>query len=801
MLRKWCRLIRCFSLATTLGSAAHAALTTLPGHVPREIAHLPPTGRLAAKTTLELAIGLPLRNQPALNTFLRDLYDPAAKNYHRYLTPEQFTAQFGPTVQAYQTVVDFARTNGLTVTRTHGNRVLLDVSGAASDIEKTFHITLRTYRHPTENRNFFAPDTEPTVATGLPILDVSGLSDYAKPTPMLHHQPAAGRGQPAAGSGPRNAFIGRDFRNAYVPGTTLDGSGQRVGLLELSGYNTSDITAYETQAGLPSVPLQNIFLDGATGAVDSGNDEVCLDIELTIAMATNLASVVVFEAPNGAANLNDIFNAMASSNQIHQFSCSWGFGGGPSQTTDQIFQQMAAEGQSFFQASGDGDAWTNPIWQPGDNPYITVAGGTTLAMSGAGSGYLSETVWNSGYLGAASAWGPNGNGYWGSGGGVSANYSIPAWQTNLNMTANLGSTTMRNIPDVAMTADNVYATYDGGSSDTFMGTSCAAPLWAGFMALVNEQAAILEGPPVGFINPAIYALANTTNYTTCFNDITMGNNTSSNSPSQYFAVPGYDLCTGLGTPAGTNLIAALTATTTVNNQQLVRDGGFETGYFTDWILYGDTIVIGPRGGAEIYDAVETPDDPNNSFDVAHSGTYGAFLGDSSLAILAQTLSTVPGQEYLLSFWLNNPQGGADQQFLVNWNTNGASATNTIYFWNNGVAFAWTNFNYVLAATSTNTTLQFGAANPPNYFGLDDVSVTVIPPPSFGGVTRSGNGPAFTWSTLANVSYLVQYQTNLTQTNWLNLGSSILAASNTLTVLDTNALVNSPQRFYRIQVTH
>jgi hypothetical protein len=322
------------------------------------------------------------------------------------------------------------------------------------------------------------------------------------------------------------------------------------------------------------------------------------------------------------------------------------------------------------------------------------------------------------------------------------------------------------------------------------------------MALVNEQAAILSRPPVGFINPAIYALASTTNYNACFHDITTGNNTSSNSPNQYYAVPGYDLCTGLGTPAGTNLIAALVATTTVDNQQLVRDGGFETGDFTDWILYGNTFTTYP-GGIYIYNGVESPydPDPNRRYAVAHSGTYGAFLGDSTLAILAQTLTTIPGQEYLLSFWLNNPSGGSGQQFLVNWNTNGPTATNTIYSWSSGVAFTWTNFNYVLAATSTNTTLQFGAANPPNYFGLDDVSVTVIPPPSFASLARAGNSLAITWNTLANVSYLVQSQTNLSQTNWSNLGSSLLAGTNTLTFTDTNDLLNSPQRFYRILVSH
>lgn len=875
---------------------ADAALRLLGGHVPAVVRHLTPVGRLAATNRLDLAIGLPLRNQAALRVFLKELYDPASTNFHHYLTPEQFTARFSPTEQDYQAVIDFARANGLAVTHTHGNRVLLDVTGKVVDIEKAFHITLRTYRHPTEPRNFFAPDTEPSVVEDVPVLDISGLSDYGKPRPFLHARPSSGLAQPAAGSGPNGGYIGTDFRTAYVPGTTLDGSGQMVGLFQLTGYDPNDVFAYEAQAGLPDVPLQNVLVDGYSGAIGSGEDETCLDIEMAISMATNLAAVVVFEGPNNTAYWNDVLNTMASSNQIKQFSSSWGFSGGPSQTSDQIFQQMAAQGQSFFQASGDGDAWTTPIWEPAESPYLTVVGGTTLSMTGSGRAYLSERVWNWGNTGMS--WGLNGstNDYWGSGGGVSANYPIPDWQSNVDMTANLGSTTMRNIPDVALAADNIYVTHGSGQSGNYGGTSCAAPLWAAFMALVNQQAAGMNQPSVGFLNPAIYAMGNGTNYTACFHDTTTGDNTWSGSTNEYFAVPGYDLCTGWGTPSGTNLINALvglpdplvispqagfvavgagggsfngtaqsfnlydasaaslnwslintsswftisqsagtlaagcqtgvnislataadglvagcyTATVFFTNsttqiaqprtftlqvgQSLVQDGGFESGTFSRWTLAGNTITNG-----YIYNAVENPADPTvNNPNVAHSGNYGAFLGDTQLAVLSQVLPTCPGQTYLLSFWLDNPLIGSSQFFEANWNTNGAD-TNTIYSLPNPPAFSWTNLNFVLVATGTNTTLQFGAENPPSYFGLDDISVVPIPPPVFSAVTESADGCEFTWTTLTNVTYAVQYTTNLSQPNWLNLGDPITATADTLTVLDTNTPFSSPQGFYRVVV--
>ena len=205
---------------------------------------------------------------------------------------------------------------------------------------------------------------------------------------------------------------------------------------------------------------------------------------------------------------------------------------------------------------GDDDAYTgtqildnsSQTTAPVDSTNLTCVGGTSLTMNGTGVSWSSETVWN---------WNNVGRPNIGSGGGISTYYTIPYWQANVSMAANSGSTTFRNVPDVALTADSVYVTYNNGSSGGFGGTSCAAPLWAGFCALVNQQSAAAKGTTVGFLNPALYAIASGGNYGNCFHDITTGNNIGTNTPGLFYAVANYDLCTGLGTPKGTNLINAL----------------------------------------------------------------------------------------------------------------------------------------------------------------------------------------------------------------------------------------------------
>jgi hypothetical protein len=564
-------------------SAPAAALQTLRGHVPAAVAQLRPTGRLPATNRLHLAVALAPRNRDALEKLLRDLQDPHSPSYHQYLSLEEFTSRFSPTEKDYQKAMDFARANGLKVSGTYSNRIILDMEGAVTDVEKALHVTIRTYQHPTEKREFYAPDTEPSLDLAVPLLNITGLDNYSLPHRTSHRkpvQPAVNAGTangvkangptPSAASG-TNGYVPADLRKAYVPGTTLTGAGQSVGLLELTddtsapftgGYYDSDLLGYESEFGLPHISVTTVPVDGGlVTATNNAQRECTLDIEMVMAMAPG-ASIYVFESPGYP---NDVLSAMVNYTFIKQFSTSWnglagGFhvvGGSPNPGGDVLLMEMAAQGQSFFAASGDFDAYVNqgnffnpPYWEQ-ETTYATVVGGTVLTMNGSGVSYASETVWNPS---------PGAPGFQhGSGGGLSLNYAMPYWQQGVSMTANHGSTTVRNSPDVAMAAFGLDVYVDGADNGLGDGTSASAPLWAGFMALVNQQAASLGNPSAGFINPAIYALGQGTGntpYASAFHDITTGNNFWQYSPNNYPAVAGYDLCTGWGTPA-VGLINAL----------------------------------------------------------------------------------------------------------------------------------------------------------------------------------------------------------------------------------------------------
>ncbi len=542
----------CATLFAVLATPARAQQRQmLHGHVPALVAklHLQPLRQLTATNRLNLAIGLPLHNREALTNLIRQLHDPASPNYRHFLTPDEFTAQFGPTEQDYQAVMMFAKANGLIVTETYSNRLLVDVSGTVGDIEKALQVTMRVYQHPTEARTFFAPDVEPSVPSSLPILQISGLENYYLPHSWILTM--TNGFLPQGGSAPGGGYSASDLRKAYVPGTSLTGAGQSVGLLQFDGFYPADVAQYASANNIHNPPQVVVVpVDGGVATPGQANIEVAMDIEMVMAMAPGVSTIYVYEAPNPSPWV-DLLNRMALDGQVKQFSSSWG-GGDPNQMAEQIFQQMAAQGQSFYNASGDTAAFipnVNPPEFPADSPNITQVGGTVLTTSSSGD-YSSETVWNTPGI-------ARGSSFQGSSGGVSPNYAIPTWQQGISMAANQGSTTMRNIPDVAMIASGIWIVFDNGTSGPYGGgTSSAAPLWAGFTALVNQQAAALNQSPVGFVNPALYNIAKSSSYAASFHDITTGGNTNSLSPANYLAVPGYDLCTGWGTPT-TALIAAL----------------------------------------------------------------------------------------------------------------------------------------------------------------------------------------------------------------------------------------------------
>jgi hypothetical protein len=537
----------CFAMVTT-APAQPSPRRPLSGHLPPLSARQKSIGRLSADTNLDLAISLPLRDMAGLTNFLTSVSDPESPAFRQYLTSEQFAERFSPTERDYLTVMEFASSNGLVVTATHPNRTVLDVRGKVADIERAFQVTLQVFPHPSEPRHFHSPDAEPSVPSGIPVLGVNGLEDYMPPRPMGLRPALPGKQTQtisyATGSGPGGDFIGYDYRAAYAPGVLLTGVGQSIGLFEFGPYFTNDIILYQQYAGLPTnIVITNILLDGYTGIPATGADdgEEALDIDMAMSMAPG-ATILVYEG-NSAL---DILNRMATDNKAKQLSCSFGFYPPPS-GMDNVFLQFAAQGQTFFVSSGDSGAYsTNLIFAPADDPNITSVGGTGLTTAGAGGTWVSETTWI------------------GSGGGITPHYTIPSYQAGMDMSANHGSTTQRNFPDVAMLADTVnFWVLKNGQTGTVGGTSAAAPLWAGFMALVNQQCVANGKSSIGTFNQTIYNIGRYSNsYPTLLHDITTGNNTnSSGSPTNFFAVTGYDLATGWGSPNGSNLINQLAAPT------------------------------------------------------------------------------------------------------------------------------------------------------------------------------------------------------------------------------------------------
>lgn len=530
----------------------------LLGHVSDVISKLKPIGPLAESMPIDVVIALPARNVEERTALLRDLYDPTSPRFRQFLSPQQYTQRFDPAEANYQSLLDFAKANQLATISTASPK-FIHVTAPAAVINKVFHVTLQQYQHPTEDRHFYAPDTDLAVTLDTPVLQITGLHNFQTPrralTPLKSRGEGSSAQQNASGSGYNGRYTGGDFRAAYAPGVALTGKGQVVGILELDGYAESDIRMYEQQTGIPNVPLQNVFLDGYTGGNPSR--ESTGDIEMVISMAPGLAQVTIYGVSYSVPGIIDVLQEMAQPTQgeplPHQISTSYGFF--YDQNVYDALHRFAAQGQALFVYSGDIGSYNEQTghgaFPPTDHPLSTCVGGTSLTTSGPSGAWISETTWP-GSGGGYSAWGSD------------PQFAIPWWQAGMDYTVSKGSTTVRNCPDVSIVADpNQIAIVLNGTWTWFGGTSAATPLWAGFMALANEQAAASGKPPLGCPNPTLWTIGRSGNGPTCFHDITTGNNFNTTNPTLYKAGIGYDLCTGWGTPNGQILIDALVRYTVI----------------------------------------------------------------------------------------------------------------------------------------------------------------------------------------------------------------------------------------------
>lgn len=545
--------------------AVNARRVVLTHHLPAAVlkGQAKPLGHLPILQRMELSIVLPLRNQSELTSLLKRIYDPSSSDYHHFLNVQEFADRFAPTREDYAKVIEFAAANGFEVHGSSTNRLTVSISGSVGRVERAFQVEIQEYQHPTQNRDFYSPDREPSVPAGLPISHIAGMSNYALPKSMALRLPVGAKGADVQGSGPGGNYLACDMRAAYYGGTALTGHGQTIGLMQFDGYDIEDvIQSFVGQATLGlsgsefvvnytppnshitySVPLHNVLLDGATGApgqfISPADDaEQVLDIVQSIGMAPGLSQVRVYIGSNDA----DILSAIASENVANEVSISWAWTPEDLASVDQFFEEMAAQGQSVFVASGDSGAYSpdSPHYFPAEDQWVTAVGATDLTTDGAGGSYSSERAWDQ------------------SGGGVSPDgIRIPSWQLGVADSGNLGSTVLRNIPDVAMEGNFDNFNCDMGEcSNDWAGTSFASARWAGFVALVNQQASAANNSPVGFLNPSIYTIGQESSFGSKFHDVVLGE-TNYEPGYGFYAVPGYDLATGWGSPAGQDLINAL----------------------------------------------------------------------------------------------------------------------------------------------------------------------------------------------------------------------------------------------------
>ncbi len=591
-------------------------------------------GQLPLNQIMTLNLVLKLSDQPGLESFLQSLTDPASPNYRHYLTVAQFTERFGPSQQDYDAVVAFAKANGLAVVGGSRDGMNVLVQGSVLAVQTAFHISLGTYQHPTENRTFFAPDREPTTTLPFLLWHISGLDNFSIPKPRLINKNdyAAAHGispesvvsHATAGSGPSASFLGSDMRAAYYGGTALTGAGQNLGLFEYVGTDLADLTTYYKNVGQTNnVPVTLVSTDGTSTACvhtkaggNCDDTEQTLDMTQALGMAPGLASLVVYVGSTDTA----IISAMTTHNPLPTtIGCSWGWTPADPSTLDPYFMRMAAQGQTFFAASGDSSTWssTNEAW-PADDAYVVSVGGTDLVTTSAAGPWKSETAWVD------------------SGGGISPDkIAIPSWQQSSSVinSSNKGSTIYRNGPDVSANANfsfYVCADQTTCTANSYGGTSFAAPMWAAYLALVNQQLALNRQAPAGFINPTIYAQNVTSSYGNNFHDITSGTSGS------YSAVTGYDLVTGWGSPTPA-LITALSGTATP---------GFSISASSASIVQGNsgsstvtTSVSGGFNSAISLSASGAPSGVTLSFNPASIAAPGSGTSTVTIAVAA---SVAPG---------------------------------------------------------------------------------------------------------------------------------------------------------------
>ncbi|MFD9959520.1 trypsin-like serine protease [Amycolatopsis sp. NPDC058986] len=527
-------------VAAVLATAAFsppAASAAPPPLVPLGTAPAVPAGATADSAALPgritVSVALKPRDVAGAERYVADTADPNSPVYQRYLSAADYTERFGPSPGAVDLVRKYLAGKGLRVEDVTGNRQVVTASGTPSEVESAFTTSLSGFHSASGERFFNA--TKGTAVPGDVAAVLRGVTG-------LTNRPAAHRaGAPAGPGGPAGGYTPAQLRTAYsMTGLSgaYDGSGETVGLIEFDTFKQSDIDGWTQYFKQPAVTPELVKVDGGVPNPGSDQMEVTLDIQAVAATAPK-ARQIVYSAPNSDQAWVHEMAKIASDNKITILSGSWLNGevceSDPIAASHDSYTQLAAQGVTMLSASGDwggtgcgyrGDNKTVQADYPASDPLFTGVGGTQLRTSDSAGTWQSESCWNQGSSGNTR-----------SGGGYSKIYSRPDWQPGTNQ--------YRSVPDVSLLAD-----YGAGALSVYMnggwldvgGTSLSSPLWAGYVAMLNQKSLGGGKSRLGQLNPSIYRIAGSADYASTFHDVTSGGN------GTYNAGTGYDLCTGWGSP-------------------------------------------------------------------------------------------------------------------------------------------------------------------------------------------------------------------------------------------------------------
>jgi len=718
-------------------------------------------GRYSPQSKLRLTLGLTPQKMAEQEEFLAELQDKKSANFHKYLTAEQWNARFAPSQKDEQAVIDWATTNGLTVTQRYPNRLVVDVEGTSEAIEKSFAIQINSYKLGVSTE--FSNDRDPVIPSHLVgiLHSVGGLNsiqrvhaprqgDIEQKSSPYSAGPVSMTAQPVHANGDKNKFaaamkaselklgtseqlkslakgtgITPGITNGFIDPTDIYSSyGYDYQALQNQGhccnpthnsggstpttsiaiatagdFSNSDLAGFQSQYSYLAYNVNRVWVDGSPSCC---NDETTLDVEWAVATANSFGSyldtshVWAYEGANSyQSTFTDVYNKMLSDGNARIFSTSWGcaeLSCTPSSTMDtdhNIFNAMLGQGWTILALSHDYGATGGcddalRVTYPASDPDIIAVGGTSLALYGDGT-FASETAWQGG-----TASGSCSRNDGGSGGGCSAYYAAPGYQSSPYCGA--GS---RSVPDISVNAGYGQNYYFNGSLSGVGGTSISTPQVAGFMAQENAYLlAIGVGcgtgyasacAPMGQADYPIYYEGNNPTYAphNPFYDITTGCN--SNDITAYYGLgyycagTGYDAVTGWGSFNALQLSWAIStyyagdfAAPVVHFSGPAASTTAYTWYNTDqtvsWYVTdggnGTYPAVGVAGFSQAWDNYFT--DPTTE---AHQGTGNSFYSGP------QFPNATSG--YLQLSWAGQ---GCHYATVDAWDNTGFTTGNQYYYW-------------------------------------------------------------------------------------------------------------------------